>query len=127
VHGFRQIKGCGDARHMILQPAMQGLDNWATSFLADLMPVLGGLATDPGLDRVEPADARQHLGRQRRLGRDVEVVEAPAHMGPAERQPDGGVGTTPGQPLEAVIAIDLQDTLEPARCSAGRAFLRSAE
>jgi hypothetical protein len=41
---------------MILQRAMQGLDGWATSFLAHLMPMLGGLATDIGFDRMERAD-----------------------------------------------------------------------
>ena len=105
---------------------MQRLDDRATSFLANLSSVFGGLAADLGLDRVERADARQHLGGKRRFGRSVELEEAAPHVRPAERQTYRAVRAIAGQPLEPVIAVNLQHAAEPARCPAGRASLRSS-
>src|SRR4051794_21982549 len=42
----------------------------------------------------------------------MEVVEAATHMRPAECQAHRGVGAIAGQPLEAIIAVNLQHTLE---------------
>jgi len=97
---------------------MQGLDDRLTSLLAHLLAMLGRLAADLGLDGVERPDVRQHLGRKRRLGGDMEFVEAPAHVRPAERQLDRAVLAVTGQPLEPGIAVHLQHAPEPrqVRC-----------
>ena len=110
--GLGQIRGGGDAALMGQQPGMQGLDDRSTSFLPRLSPVFGGMAADLALDRVERLDLRQHLGRERRLGGDVELVKVPPHVGPAEREADRAVGAVARQPLEPGIAIDLQHAAE---------------
>ena len=85
--------------------------------MAHLPAVFGGVAADLGLDRIKLADAREHLGGQRRLRRDEELVERPTHMRPAERQPHQGVRTIACQPLEPGIPIDLQHAAEPGQVS----------
>ena len=100
----------GDARNpvdMLVQPAIQGLDNRPTSLVAHPPAVLGGMPADLGLDRIEFANAPQHVGRQRRLGGDVEIVEAPPQVRPAECQRHRSIGAISGQPFEPGIAIDL--------------------
>ncbi len=52
---------------MLLQPTMQGIDDRPTSLVAHALSVLGGMTADLGLDCIQLADARQHLGRKRRL------------------------------------------------------------
>ena len=64
----------------------------------------------------------QRFGRDGRAGRLMHLVEFAPRMGPACRQLDIAAG---GQPLEAGIAVDLNDALECARWEAGRSALRS--
>ena len=56
--------------------------------LADGAAVLGRLAADLGLDRIEPGDLGESLSGERRLGRSMEIVEASSAMRPAENQLD---------------------------------------
>jgi hypothetical protein len=111
--GLRQIGDGGHTADMILQPPMQGFHDRSTSLLPHLLAVVGGVTADVGLDRIELADAHQHLGGKRRLGGDIEVVEGPPHVGPAERKAYCVVSATSGQPLEPGISVDLEDAAEP--------------
>jgi hypothetical protein len=104
---------------MVLQPGMQGFHDRSTSLVAYLSSMLAGMAPDLSLDRVELADAHQHLGGQWRGGGGKELVERPPHVGPAERQPHRAVGAIPGQPLEPGIAIDLEHAAEVGQVSGG--------
>src|SRR6202030_475396 len=69
------------------------------------------LAADLGLDRVEPGDLSECLGGERRLGRRVELVEAPPAMPPTENQLDRAVPAL-RQSGEPSVAIDLQLAVE---------------
>ncbi len=97
---------------MVVQPNVQGVHDRSTSLLPDLPPVLGRMSADLGFDGIERTDARQHLGGKRRLRGSIELVEVPPHMRPAERQADSAILLTFRQPLEPVVAIDLQHTAE---------------
>ena len=68
AHGLCQIGGTRHLIYMHMQPVMQRLHDRSTSLLSNLLAILGGLAADLGLDRVERGNARQHLGRKRRPG-----------------------------------------------------------
>jgi hypothetical protein len=78
--GLGEVRGGGDSAQVGLQPGVQGLDDRSTAVLPRLSPVFGWMAADLALDRVERLDPRQHLGRERRLGGDVELVEVPPHV-----------------------------------------------
>jgi hypothetical protein len=95
-----------------VQPAMQLLDQRPTAQLTSSPTQIGRLAADAGLDVVELADARQHRGGERRLGRGVELIERSARMRPAECQPDRGILAGLDQTAEPGIAVDLQDASE---------------
>ena len=81
---------------MIFQPGVQSLHDWPTSFLPHASSMLGRMTPDLRLNRIQRADACQYLGSERRLGEDVEVVEATAHMRPAKGQTHRGVGAISG-------------------------------
>src|SRR5271156_3296513 len=98
---------------------MQGFHDRSTSLVAYLSSMLGGMAPDLGLDRIEFSDAHQHLGCQWRRGGNKELVEWPPHVGPAERQPHRAIGAIPGQPLEPGIAVDLEHATEAGQVSGG--------
>jgi transposase-like protein len=78
--GVRQRRGARHARQCGFQPGLQGLNDRTAALLADGAAVLGRLAADLGLDRVEPGDLSQCLSGERRLGRRVELVEASPAM-----------------------------------------------
>ena len=119
--GLGQIRDGRDASDVILQPGMQGLDNGATSFLAELSSVVGGLATDLGFDSVEFADLCQHPGGKRRFVGNPEIVETAPHVRPAERQRHRAVRAIHGKPLEPVITVDLKHAAEPGQVPGGAA------
>src|SRR3954469_12078165 len=52
---------------MIFQPGVQSLHNWPTSFLSYASSMLGRMAPDLRLDRIQCADACQHPGSKRRF------------------------------------------------------------
>ena len=68
AHGDCQIGRAGHLIYMRAQPLMQRLHDRSTSLVSNLLAILGGLAADLRLDRIERGNARQHLGRKRRLG-----------------------------------------------------------
>jgi hypothetical protein len=74
------------------------------------------LASDSGLDRIELGDASERLGRDRRTGRLMHLVELAPRMRPAGRQLDSAGG---GKPLEAWISVHLQDTCELRQVGSG--------
>src|SRR6185437_11063492 len=98
---------------LVLQPDMQSFDDGPTSLLARLPSMISRMTAYFSLDRVEITDARQHLGGERRLRADVELVEAAPHVRPAECQLHRAVGPIADNPLEPVISVDLEHTLEP--------------
>ena len=71
--------------------------------------MLGRLAADLGLDRVEPGDLGECLSGERRLGRRVEFVEPSPAMRPTENQLDRAALHQGGEPG---VAIDLQLAVE---------------
>lgn len=74
--------------------------------MADSATLVGGAAADLGFDDVEPGDTFERLAGDRCGTGRGEFVEAPAHMGPAERQFNV---TALGQDPIAGIAVDLED------------------
>jgi hypothetical protein len=97
------------------QPGMQCLDQWLALLLAFRAPMLGGRAADVVLDGIELGNPPQCLLGQRRLGRDVDVVELAPHMRPAEGELRHIASFAGEQATESGIAIDLQQTAEPAQ------------
>src|SRR4051812_49748449 len=75
-----QVQGGRYSPNMVLEPDMQGLHDRPTSLLPCLPSIVGRMAADLSLDLVELANAFQHLARQRRLGRGVEIMEIPPQM-----------------------------------------------
>ena len=69
------------------QPGFESFDQRLAALLADRTPLLGGTATDLGLDPIERCNARQRLGGDRRRARIGQLVEVPAHVAPAEGKP----------------------------------------
>lgn len=112
AHGLGQIRDGQDASNVILQPSVQSLDNRATSLLPNPSSVLGRLTTDFCLNGVEFTDFRQHPSGKRRLRRDMELVEGAPHMSPTECQRHRTVRAIQGEPLEAIITVDLKHTAE---------------
>ena len=79
--GVRQWRRVRHARQCSFQPGLQHLDDRTAALLADGAAVLGRLAADLGLDRVELGDLGECLGGERRLCRGVEVVEGTPAVG----------------------------------------------
>src|SRR5579863_8787490 len=98
---------------------MQGVHDRSTSFLPRLPSMVSRVTAYLSLDCIELADARQHLGGERRLRRVVELIEGPPHVRPTERQLYRVVSPISSQPLEPGIAIDLQQALEFGQVSGG--------
>src|SRR5690606_21624175 len=92
-----------------LEPGLERLDDRAALLLARAAALVGGATADLALDRVERGDALQRLAGDRRGPGDGELVEAPAHMSPAEGELDVAAL---GERAVAAIAIDLQHALE---------------
>ena len=61
ANGVRQWRNARHARHRGLQPGLQRLDDRTAALLADGAAELGWLATDLGLERVEPGDLGECL------------------------------------------------------------------
>src|ERR1700758_202982 len=76
---------------------------------------IGGRAAYVVLDGIELGNPPQCLLGQRRLGRDVDVVELAPHMRPAEGELRHIASFAGEQATESGIAIDLQQTAEPAQ------------
>jgi hypothetical protein len=107
-HGLRQVRPARHARHVVLQPKVQVLDQRPTSQLTNALTHIRRLAADPGLDLVEFGNACQYLGRERRVGGGVEFVERPPRVRPTECQLDRGILARLDQAAEPGIAIHLQ-------------------
>lgn len=84
---------------------------------ADPSAPFGGPAVDPFLDRVELGDAAQGLRCNRRARGLMQLVELAPDVRPTRGKRDLSAR---GPPLEAGIAIDMQDAAEAAGCTAGR-------
>src|SRR5689334_4556243 len=87
-HRLRQLGYSGDARLLLQQPRMQRFHDWPTSRLPHLSSMFGWMAANLRLDRIEIADAREHMQRERRLRRFEELVERAPQMRPAKREFD---------------------------------------
>ena len=102
---------------------LSGLSDFSGPLLISLLtnrsPMRGGLAAALGLDGVEFANLRQHPGSERRLRRDMEVVEGAPHMRPAERQRHRAICAIQRQSLEPVVAVDLQYAAEASQMMSG--------
>ncbi len=76
-----------------------------------------GLAADIGLNRVERRDTQQGFVGQRCLRGDLDLVELPSRVRPAEGELDAGVRGLPDQAAEPRVAIDLEQPAEPFQVS----------
>ena len=65
AHGFCQVRPARQARQVLLQPALQVLDQRPTSPLTNGLPDIWRLAADLGLDLIELGDACQYLSGKR--------------------------------------------------------------
>src|SRR5271166_4957424 len=107
-----------DTRQCGFQPGPRCLDDRTAALLAAGAAVLGRLAADLGLDRVEPGDLSQRLSGERRLGRRVELVEASPAMRPTENQLDRAAAAL-RQSGEPRVAIDMQLAVEACEMFGG--------
>ena len=73
--------------------------------LPDVPPLVGRTAADARFDGVDLGDALQRLGRNRRAGGLMEVVEFTPHMRPAEGQCHRAFWVIPGEAVEAVAVM----------------------
>lgn len=86
--GLGELGLLADGGELGAQPGLQ-LQDHRQGFL--LTPGLSGVSLEPpdlGLDRVERLDPLESLGSDRRSPGGGELVEAPAHVGPAEGELD---------------------------------------
>ena len=112
--GLRQIGLARDPLQLGREPGVQGVHEQPAALPPNGEPVLGRVATDPGLDHLELADPAQRLFRQGRAGDLVDLVEPAARMR-SEGEPNRAWWPVFQQALEATVAIDLQHTREPGR------------
>jgi hypothetical protein len=83
------------------------------------LSISGGLAADIHFDRVECGNPLQCFDRDRRL-RLGQVIEAAAHVAPAERERDGRIGGLgSGELLVGRVAVALEDAAVAAEQSVG--------
>ena len=103
------------------EPVVQRLDDRPYCVPVEPGVDARGDVADLCLDRVERHDTHEHFRRKRRLRRRVELEEDSRLIcRPTKCQVDRLIGAIARQALEAVIAVDLQNTLKPDRCSASR-------
>src|SRR5208282_6940149 len=112
---LRQGGTPGDALQLLGQPGTQCFDQRPAVLLAFRAAMLGGRAADVVLDGIEFGDASQRFVRQRRLCRDMDVVELAPRMCPAVGELRDIVRLASKQAAEPGIAIDLQQAAEAAQ------------
>ncbi len=71
---LRQGGATGQAVKQVAQPNMHRLDQRTAALLAHPLAMLGRLAADFGLDRIQSGDPLQRLVGQRRFRGDVDIV-----------------------------------------------------
>src|SRR5438874_10591426 len=92
---------------------MEFFDEFLGAGLPCGSPGLCALPADLVLDLIEPADAQQSLGRDRRVAALGDVVEAAPEMAPAQRQHERAALTLrTGEGVIGNIAVDLQGAAE---------------
>ena len=104
---LRQVRGPRQARECLLQPGVQCLDDRAAALLANATSVLGRVAADLGLDRVEARYAGEGFGGERRFGGGVKLIKSSSTVSPTEHQLDLAAAL-PGQAGEPLVAVHLQ-------------------
>src|SRR3974390_1039086 len=103
-----------DRREPGLQPRLHRFDDRLGAGLAGALASLGALAANVALDVIERADAREHLGGDRRGRCRLDLEEATAHMRPTEGERDiAGFR----QSLIGAVAVDLQQAFEAGKMS----------
>ena len=85
------------------------LDQWQRLNLPHAHTCVRCLAPDGRFDRVELSNAPQRFSRDGRGGRLMHFIKLPPCMGPARRELYIAAS---GEPLEAGIAVDLNDAFE---------------
>src|SRR2546430_2690713 len=104
---------------------MEFFDEFLGAGLPCGSPGLCGLPADLVLDLIEPADAQQSLGRDRRVATLGDVVEAASEMAPAQREHERTAFTLrTGERVIRNIAVDLQGAAEPGEILPGRRLQR---
>src|SRR5690606_11387853 len=98
-----------DQAEFLAQPRLELGDDRAALVLTRGTALLGRPSTDVDFDRVEFGDPSERLAGDRRGAGRGELVEAPAHMCPAEGERDVALV---GEHAIAAIAVDLQDSCE---------------
>src|SRR4051812_34153973 len=103
---FRQLALLADEGELLAQPWLEGVGDGTA---AGRLPLLGRAAADLALNLVERRDANECLGRDRRWASLRQLVEAAAHVRPAEGEAHLAAIR---QHLVCAIAIDLQHAPE---------------
>src|SRR5271166_1861353 len=99
----------GDTSELSLEPGLERRDQRLAPFLAHTAPLLGALAADCLLDRIERGDAFERFAGDRRIAAFDVVVEPAAQMRPAERERDGLVRRLGSELLVGGVAVALHD------------------
>lgn len=108
-----------DTAELCVKPESEIAHERPAAPLPNGLAFMGWLAADPALDGIERAYAQQDLGGDRRGGVGVDLVKAPAQMGPAEGERDRAVVAPIGERAEAAIAIHLQRAPEACEMPGG--------
>ncbi len=108
---LRQGRAAGQSAKQIGQPGVHGLDQ-GTALLLTLLPaVVGRLAADVGLDRIQRADPLQSFQGKRRLRCRKNVVELPPCMRPTKGQ-RRSVVRAGDKTAKSGVTIDLKQPAE---------------
>lgn len=84
-----QLGLLADQSQLLAQPWLHGLDDRPALLLARNPALIRGSAADRSLEAIELGDALQGLAGDRRGTALSELIEAAAHVSPAERQIHG--------------------------------------
>ena len=87
TNGLGKGRTPGDARQLLGQPGMHGLDQRTALSLADPHAIISRLAADIVLDRIQGGDPAQRLVRDRGLRGGMDIEELPPCVRPAEGKP----------------------------------------
>ena len=98
-----------DTREMLFEPSPECVDNRLRFALSCRKTIRRLLASNCGFDRIKFADPAQGFLGKRRIGRLRDLIELAPRMRPARSKDDIALD---GQPLEAGVAVDVENALE---------------
>ena len=84
AHGVSQTGTTGDAGDLLSEPDVHRLNERPTALLTCQAAIFGGLAADIGLNSIERCDTQKGFLGERGLRGDLDLVELPPRVCPAE-------------------------------------------